>query len=52
MRKSSGNIGYFDWDAIEPTTGQKGKFRLTKPGGYQENPQYSNFEPRWARRAK
>ena len=41
-----GQIGYFDWDAIQPTTGQKGQFKLVKPGGYQENPNYLNFSPR------
>ncbi len=41
-----GQIGYVDWNAIEPTTGQKGKFTEIKPGGYQENPQYWNFSPR------
>jgi outer membrane receptor protein involved in Fe transport len=41
-----GQIGYFDWDAIEPTTGKKGMFKLINPGGYQENPNYRNFSPR------
>jgi hypothetical protein len=41
-----GQIGYFDWDAVQPTTGQKGQFKLIKPGGYQENPNYLNFSPR------
>jgi outer membrane receptor protein involved in Fe transport len=41
-----GQFGYFDFDAIEPTTGQKGMFKLVKPGGYQENPNYTNFAPR------
>jgi outer membrane receptor protein involved in Fe transport len=41
-----GQIGYFDFDAIEPATGQKGMFKLTKPGGYQENPNYTNVSPR------
>ncbi|HZT38432.1 MAG TPA: TonB-dependent receptor [Bryobacteraceae bacterium] len=41
-----GQIGYFDFNGIEPATGQKGVFRLIKPGGYQENPQYWNFSPR------
>jgi hypothetical protein len=41
-----GQIGYFDFNGTEPTTGQKGVFRLIKPGGYQENPQYWNFSPR------
>ena len=35
-----------DWNAIEPTTGLKGKFTSIKPGGYQENPQYWKFSPR------
>ena len=41
-----GQIGYFDPAGTEAVTGLKGEFRLTKPGGYQENPQYTNFEPR------
>lgn len=41
-----GQIGYVDWNAIEPTTGLKGKFTEIKPGGYQENPQYWKFSPR------
>lgn len=41
-----GQIGYFDFDGIEPTTGQKGVFKEIKPGGYQSNPQYWNFSPR------
>ena len=41
-----GQIGYFDWDAVEPTTGMKGEFKLTQPGGYQENPVRTNFSPR------
>jgi len=41
-----GQIGYFDFKGIEPTTGQKGLFREIKPGGYTSNPQYWNFSPR------
>lgn len=41
-----GQIGYVDWNAIEPTTGAKGKFTEIKPGGYQENPRYFKFSPR------
>jgi outer membrane receptor protein involved in Fe transport len=41
-----GQIGYFDPSATEPTTGEKGMFKLIKPGGYQENPVYTNFSPR------
>ncbi|MGI8990560.1 MAG: carboxypeptidase regulatory-like domain-containing protein [Bryobacteraceae bacterium] len=41
-----GQIGYFDFNGIEPTTGLKGVYKSTKPGGYQENPQRKNFEPR------
>jgi hypothetical protein len=41
-----GQIGYVDWNAIEPTTGLKGKFTWIEPGGYQENPQYWKFSPR------
>lgn len=41
-----GQFGYFDFNAIEPTSGQKGEFKLVKPGGYQENPNYKNFSPR------
>jgi hypothetical protein len=41
-----GQVGYFDPNGIEQTTGLKGVFKLIKPGGYQEDPQYTNFEPR------
>lgn len=41
-----GQIGYVDWNAIEPTTGLKGEFKEIKPGGYQEDPHYRNFSPR------
>jgi len=41
-----GQIGYVDWNAVEPATGLKGKFTWIKPGGYQENPQYWKFSPR------
>ena len=41
-----GQLSYFDFNAIEPTTGQKGEIKLIKPGGYQENPNYKNFSPR------
>lgn len=41
-----GQFGYFDFDAIEPATGRQGVFKLVKPGGYQENPNYRNFSPR------
>jgi len=41
-----GQVGYVDWNAIEPTTGLKGKFTWIEPGGYQENPQYKKFSPR------
>jgi hypothetical protein len=41
-----GQIGYFDFNGIEPTTGQKGVFKEIKPGGYTSNPQYWNFSPR------
>ncbi len=41
-----GQIGYVDWNAIEPVTGAKGKFTSIKPGGYQENPQHWLFSPR------
>jgi len=41
-----GQVGYFDFDGTEPTTGQKGVFRQIKPGGYQEKPRYWNFSPR------
>src|SRR5262249_32842300 len=41
-----GQIGYFDFNGIEPATGQKGVFKLIDPGGYQENPQKKNFSPR------
>ena len=41
-----GQLSYFDFNAIEPTTGQKGEIKLIKPGGYQEDPNYKNFSPR------
>jgi hypothetical protein len=41
-----GQIGYFDFNAIEPTTGQKGVFKEDTPGGYEENPQKRHFSPR------
>jgi hypothetical protein len=41
-----GQIGYFDFNGIEPTTGQKGVFKSVAPGGYTSNPQYWNFSPR------
>ncbi len=41
-----GQIGDFNPTAIDPTTGLPGVFQLTKPGGYQENPQRKHFEPR------
>jgi Carboxypeptidase regulatory-like domain/TonB dependent receptor len=41
-----GQIGYFDFNAIEPTTGQKGTFKEDKPGAYEETPRKKNFSPR------
>src|SRR5580704_1824972 len=41
-----GQIGYFDFNAIEPTTGEKGVFKEDTPGGYEENPHRHNFSPR------
>jgi hypothetical protein len=41
-----GQIGYFDFNAVEPTTGQKGVFKEDTPGGYEENPHRHNFSPR------
>ncbi len=41
-----GQIGYFDFGAVEPTTGQKGMFKEDPPGGYEENPHRHNFSPR------
>ncbi|MDQ6677794.1 MAG: TonB-dependent receptor [Acidobacteriota bacterium] len=41
-----GQIGYFDFNGIEPTTGLRGVYKTTKPGGYQENPEYTDFAPR------
>ncbi len=41
-----GQIGYIDWNAIEPVTGLKGNFKLTKPGEYQSDPNKKNFSPR------
>lgn len=41
-----GQIGYIDWNAVEPVTGLKGNFKLTKPGEYQSDPNRKNFSPR------
>ncbi len=41
-----GQIGYFDFGATEPTTGQKGMFKEVAPGGYEEAPRKHNFSPR------
>jgi hypothetical protein len=41
-----GQIGYFDFNDVEPATGQKGVFKSIQPGGYTSNPQYWNFSPR------
>ncbi len=41
-----GQIGYFDFNAIEPTTGQKGTFKEDAPGAYEEAPHKKNFSPR------
>jgi hypothetical protein len=41
-----GQIGYFDFNAIEPTTGQKGTFKEDAPGAYEETPRKKNFSPR------
>ncbi len=41
-----GQIGYIDWDAIDPVAGVKGTFKLIEPGGYQNDPNKRNFSPR------
>jgi hypothetical protein len=41
-----GQIGYFDFNAIEPTTGRKGMFKEDAPGAYEETPRKRNFSPR------
>ncbi len=41
-----GQIGYLDFNAIEPVTGLKGNFKLIEPGGYTSDPNRKNFSPR------
>ncbi len=41
-----GQIGYIDWEAIDPVSGTKGTFKLIEPGGYQNDPNRRNFSPR------
>jgi len=41
-----GQIGYIDFDAIDPVAGTKGTFKLIEPGGYQSDPNRKNFSPR------
>ena len=41
-----GQIGYIDFEAIEPVTGLKGDFKFIKPGGYTADPNKKNFSPR------
>jgi hypothetical protein len=41
-----GQIGYFDPEAIEPTTGQPGIFKWIEPGGYHNDPNYNGWGPR------
>jgi hypothetical protein len=41
-----GQIGYIDWEAIDPVAGVKGTFKPIEPGGYQNNPNKRNFSPR------
>jgi len=41
-----GQIGYFDVNAIEPVTGQRGLFKWTPPGGYHNDPNYKTPGPR------
>jgi len=41
-----GQIGYIDFNAIDPVAGVKGTFKLIEPGGYQSDPNRKNFSPR------
>lgn len=41
-----GNIGYIDFDAVDPVAGVKGTFKLIEPGGYTSDPNKKNFSPR------
>lgn len=41
-----GQIGYVDFDAVDPVAGVKGTFKLIEPGGYQSDPNRKNFSPR------
>ena len=41
-----GQIGYIDFDAVDPVAGTKGTFKLIEPGGYQSDPNRKNFSPR------
>jgi outer membrane receptor protein involved in Fe transport len=41
-----GQIGYIDWEAIDPVAGVKGTFKPIEPGGYQNDPNKKNFSPR------
>ncbi len=41
-----GQIGYIDWNAIDPVAGVKGTFKFIEPGGYQSDPNKKNFSPR------
>jgi hypothetical protein len=41
-----GQIGYIDWEAIDPVAGVKGTFKPIEPGGYQNDPNKRNFSPR------
>ena len=41
-----GQIGYIDFDAIDPVAGVPGTFKPIEPGGYQNDPQRKQFSPR------
>lgn len=41
-----GNIGYIDFNAVDPVAGVKGTFKLIEPGGYTSDPNRKNFSPR------
>jgi hypothetical protein len=41
-----GQIGYFDPEAIEPTTGLPGIFKWIEPGAYHNDPNYNGWGPR------
>ncbi len=41
-----GQVGWIDFDGIEPITGEKGVFKFIEPNGYQSDPNKKGFAPR------